>query len=305
MRALQYRLWNITSRKLIYPAVLRYLGRWYESLFTVDIEQIPAWPKSIIVDVDDPVFNAREVSHLNFSKVKAIIVTTERAKTIFQQLGVVRPIYVIPQGVPMEQIDPYKVQQIHTQLKGLTDVVIGYHAPTLTLSHDGPRRAREGLDDLDLLFAAVEEARKMEPRIKLWLLGTTSESVRKYAAGKPWIKLFGYIPLSEVMNYVSTFDIGVYPRTFLLPPGRFSVKIAQYMACGIPIVSTNVEESFIVKEGHCGIICDSQENFAKTLGELARSVEMRLVLGKRGKTYAETHLNWSVLIQRYEDILID
>ena len=305
IRGVQFRVWNLFSRHLIYPTAIKYLARKYETLFTVSFDQIAAWPKdrSVVVDIDDPVFSRAEVAALNLPQVKAIVVTTEQAKSIFEQMGVVRPIYVVPQGVSLGQTDPYEVQAIRTQFKRDGDVVIGYHAPTLTLSCDGPHRERQGLDDLDFLFTAVEEARKSEPQIKLWLLGETSQSVKKFAAGKSWIKLFGYIPFSDVLNYVWNFDVAVYPRTYTLPRGRFSIKIVHYMACGIPIISTNVDESFIVKEGSCGIICSSQEDFSKALVESVRSPESRVELGKAGRNYVETNLDWSVLVPRYRSIL--
>jgi glycosyltransferase involved in cell wall biosynthesis len=309
LRGLQYRVWNALSRKFLYPSMLRYLSERFEALFTVDYNQIPAWPRSesVVVDIDDPIFSPTEVQLLNLPQVKAVIVTTEKAKMMFEQLGVARSIWVIPQGVSMEQIDLYKIQKIRTQFKGDGDVVIGYHAPTLTLSSDGPTRARDGQDDLDFLFAALETARKVEPRIKLWLFGKPSKSVKKYAAeGRAdCIKLFGYLPLSDLLNYVSNFDIGVYPRTWSPPPGRFSVKIAQFMACGVPVVSTVVDEAFIVDEAQCGIVCNSQEHFSKGLVELVLSPERRIELGKSGQRYATTNLDWSKLIRRYEQTFQD
>jgi glycosyltransferase involved in cell wall biosynthesis len=304
VRGLQYRVWNALSRKFLYPSVLRYLGQRYETLFTIDCHQIPEWPRheSVVVDIDDPVFSPTEVQQLNLPQVKAIIVTTAKAKMVFKQLGVVRPIWVIPQGVSMEQIDPYKIQEIRRQFKGDRDVVVGYHAPTLTLSADGPGRARGDQDDLDFLFAALEKAREVEPQIKLWLFGKPSESVKRYAADgrTAWIKLFGYVSLADLLNYISNFDIGAYPRTWSPPPGRFSVKIAQFMACGVPVVSTGMDEAFIVDEVQCGIVCASQEHFSQVLVDLALAPERRTELGRSGQAYATTNLNWSTLIRHYE-----
>jgi len=308
LRALQYRLWRALSRKLLYPGVFRYLGQRYETLFTVDYYQIPAWPRreSVVVDIDDPVFSPTEVQLLNLPQVKTIIVTTAKAKTTFEQLGVTRPICVIPQGVSMEQMDPYKIQEIRTQFKGERDVVTGYHAPTLTLSCDGPSRARGDQDDLDFLFAAVERARQVEPRIKLWLFGEPSEAVKQYAAeAAGWIKLFGYLRLADLLNYISNLDIGVYPRTWSPPPGRFSIKIAQFMACAVPIVATGADEALIVQEAQCGIVCPSQEYFSKALVELALAPEKRTELGKAGQRYAMTNLNWTKLMQCYEQMFRD
>ena len=308
LRALQYRLWRALSRRLLYPGVFRYLGQRYETLFTVDYYQIPAWPRreSVVVDIDDPVFSPTEVRLLNLPQVKTIVVTTAKAKTTFEQLGVTRPICVIPQGVSMEQMDPYKIQEIRTQFKGERDVVTGYHAPTLTLSCDGPSRARGDQDDLDFLFAALERAREVEPRIKLWLFGEPSEAVKQYAAeAAGWIKLFGYLRLADLLNYISNLEIGVYPRTWSPPPGRFSIKIAQFMACAVPIVATGADEALIVQEAQCGIVCRSQEYFSKALVELALAPERRTELGKAGQRYAMTNLNWATLMQCYEQMFRD
>jgi glycosyltransferase involved in cell wall biosynthesis len=308
LRALQYRLWRALSRKLLYPGVFRYLGQRYETLFTVDYYQIPAWPRreSVVVDIDDPVFSSTEVRLLNLPQVKTIIVTTAKAKTTFEQLGVTRPICVIPQGVSMELMDPYKIQEIRTQFKGERDVVTGYHAPTLTLSCDGPSRARGDQDDLDFLFAALERAREVEPRIKLWLFGEPSEAVKQYAAeAAGWIKLFGYLRLADLLNYISNLDIGVYPRTWSPPPGRFSIKVAQFMACAVPVVATGADEALIVQEAQCGIVCPSQEYFSKALVELALAPEKRTELGKAGQRYAMKNLNWATLMQCYERMFRD
>src|SRR2546422_2627196 len=96
IRALQYRLWSLL-RKRIYRVVLRRLSRRYETLFTTDPDQICLWPRgnSVVVDADDPVFSLTEVESFNLPQVRGIIVTTEKAKSIFQQLDVTRPIHVI------------------------------------------------------------------------------------------------------------------------------------------------------------------------------------------------------------------
>ena len=42
-------------------------------------------------------------------------------------------------------------------------------------------------------------------------------------------------------------------------PSRSSVEISQFMGCGVPIVSTSVDEAFLIEKVGCGIVCDSQE----------------------------------------------
>lgn len=306
VRGLQFRVWKALRRRVTYPAMARYFAGRYPTVFTVDTHQIPAWPENqrVVVDMDDPVFTPTEFQILKLPQVKAIVVTTEQAKSIYRRQGVTCPIHVIPQGVSVEQIDEKKIREIRAQFKEDRDVVVGYHAPTLTLALDGPRRARGGQDDLDLLLAAVENARSLEPRMKLWLFGEASESVKKYAAEhSTWIKVFGYVSLSDILNYVANFDIGAYPRTWAQPRGRFNVKLAQFMACGIPVVSTSLDESFILREAGCGIVCKSGEDFSKALVELAQSAEKRAEFGKAGQSYAQARLDWSVLVPMYKEVL--
>jgi glycosyltransferase involved in cell wall biosynthesis len=308
VRALQFRIWMALRRHLIYPAVARYFGARYPTIFTVDWSQIPAWPEAqrVVVDMDDPVFSPLEIGILKLPQVRAIVVTTEQAKRIYEENGVTCPIHVIPQGVGIEQFAPEKIDSIRTQFRKESDIVVGYHAPTLTLRADGPRRPRDGQDDLDFLFSALEDARRTEPKIKLWLIGQSSDSVQKYVADgrSDWIKMFGYIPLSDILNYVSNFDIGVYPRTWKQPPARFNVKLAQFMACGVPVVSTNLDESFIIRETRSGIVCNSPEDFSEALVTLANSEEKRAELANAGRIYALKNLDWSALMPIYKEILM-
>jgi glycosyltransferase involved in cell wall biosynthesis len=307
VRGGQYRLWHSLRQQLIYPRVLRYLANRFETLFTVDWPQIPMWPrhKKVVIDIDDPVFSREEFEALNLPHVKAVIVTTQKAKTMFQQMGVNRPIHVIPQGVAVGQTNPGKIEAIQRQFKNDDHVIVGYHAPTLTMSTDGSNRRRSDQDDLDFLLTALEDARKMEPQIKLWLFGEPSEALRKYVfqGRDSWAKLFGYVPFSEMLNYLANVDIGVYPRTWNPPPARFSVKIAQFMACGIPVVSRELDEGFIINEAGCGVLCKTQADFSLALIDLAQTDEKRRHLGHSGQNYARAHLDWSVLVPAYKEIL--
>lgn len=307
-RGLQFRAWNLVSRQLIYPAAMKYLARQYRTLFAVSYDQIVSWPndRSVVVDLDDPLFSSAEVAAVNLPQVKAIVVTTEKAKAIFQSLGVIRPIHVIPQGVPVGQTDAEKVRAIRREHKNEGDVIVGYHAPALTMAADGSDRRRGDQDDLDFLFATLDDARKSEPRLQLWLFGVPSEALKGHVSQgrESWVRLFGYVPFSEMLNYLANVDIGVYPRTWNPPPARFSVKIAQFMASGIPVVARDLDESSVVAEANCGIVCKSQEEFTEAMVDLARDDQKRTSLGQSGRSYAATKLDWSVLVPKYKQVLL-
>jgi glycosyltransferase involved in cell wall biosynthesis len=75
------------------------------------------------------------------------------------------------------------------------------------------------------------------------------------------------------------------------------------MACGVPIISTNLDESFILKEAGSGIVCQSEENFSKALVALTQSADKRAALANAGRAYARTNLDWSILVLMYKQIL--
>ncbi len=49
------------------------------------------------------------------------------------------------------------------------------------------------------------------------------------------------MPHTEVLNYVSAFDIGLFPRE-VDAGGYASIKLLEYMACGVPVIGTRVSE---------------------------------------------------------------
>jgi glycosyltransferase involved in cell wall biosynthesis len=302
VRATQYRAWRALDRRLLYPAVSRALARRYRVLFTVDPRQIPFWSGRVVADVDDPIYTPEEIALMRMPQVKAIIMTSEKAKQTYEDLGVRAAVHVIPQGVSA-QVDPEGVARVRRQFKHDDAVIVGYLAPTLTLAGDGPNRWRGGLDDLDDLIAAVEDARVAEPRLQLWLLGRPSDSLHKHAQDRSWIRLFGFVSLSDILHYVSNFDVAVYPRKPLLPPGWNTVKMAQYMACGVPIVATAVGEARAIEDIGCGVVCGSWQEFRDALVRLARSPDRRSRLGAAGRRYAAANLDWSHLVSRYEGII--
>jgi len=302
LRAVQFRLWRAADRRLIYPAAAWTLRRRHRVLFTVDARQIPFWAGDVIADVDDPMFDPDEIHRLTLPQVRAIVVTSETAKFEFRRLGVDTPIHVIPQGVSVD-VDPLRREDIRRRFRTDGDIVVGYLAPTLTLLEDGPRRFRDGLDDLDFLLSAVEEARKTEPRLRLWLLGRPSSSVTRAVRDRHWVTLFDFVPLTDVFSHMANFDIGVYPRAQILPRGRYSVKLAQYMACGLPVVTTAVSEALVVRDAQNGIVCESRAAFSRALVSLARSDDMRARLGAAGRLYARTRLDWAHLVAQYEAII--
>ncbi|MGW5667237.1 glycosyltransferase [Micromonospora sp. NPDC003776] len=306
IRGAEFRLWRRTDRELIYPLVLPRLARRHRLLLTVDLRQLPSWrrPDSAIVDLDDPVFSAEEVRLLQLPQVRALVVTTARAREIFRSAGVTKPIAVIPQPVA-EPADRTVAARLRHRYARPGEVVVGYHAPSLTVAADGGARPRAGLDDVDLLVDAVRIARERGANLRLCLVGTPTAGVARLADRFDWLTLTGYVRAAEVMNHVGTFDVGAYLRTLVLPPGRMSIKIMQCFAAGLPVVANRaVDESAIVDAAGAGLVCGTLDEMADAFGRLARSRSLRQRYGAAGRRYVVENASAAVAVARYRQLLV-
>ena len=301
---IQFRLHSRVYPRLVYPFTFKRLSKEYGFLFCTGLYQIQLFDGGIVVDADDPTFSPKEMELLSHPRVRAVVTTTEILKERFIEKGLTKDIVIMPQGVSLRDIDEKKVEEIAKQYKSPGDIVIGYSSPYLFLVQD----IREGdtgreMNSVEYLIQVMEKVWREEPNAKLWLLGNPRQSLLAYAKGEPRIKLFGYIAHNDILNYVKNFDVAVYPRLVDVG-GRFSVKLIEYMGCGAPIVSTNVSESFIIKQAGSGLVTSTADEFAEALIELCRDAKLRKSLGDKGTEFAADY-DWDILAERYQREVFD
>lgn len=218
--------------------------------------------------------------------------------------GVNKDIIIIPQGINLKDIDNEKVKEIAINFKQPDDIIIGFNAPYLLLDKDvGKNQSGHQINSVNYLLSIIEKVKKELPNIKLWLLGKASKSLIKYANKRSWIKIFGYVHHNNLLNYVKNFDIAVYPRLVDLD-GRFSIKLLEYMGFVVSIASTNVSESFIVKQSNSGFIASTHNEFVSYILELCRSIELRKSFGDRGIRFSSEY-DWDIIVKRYQQEVIN
>jgi len=286
-----------------YSYRLRLLGKQYRTLFcTGHFGKIRHFPGSVIVDDDDPYFNSVRMALLNDPKVCVVVTTTDLLRDKLVANGLNKPCIIIPSGVDFSQLDPLKIQQLAQQSgKGPDNVIVGYAIPEIFTDQDpSVIRDKNGKErSVSFLFEIMERVWQEMPRINLWLVGHPSPSVEAWVSSHPQVRLFGFIPHHGLLNYISNFDIAVYPRTIDFG-GRHIIKLLEFMACGCPIVSTAVSESFQVVNSASGLLANDVNSFADCILQLARNPELRQKLGQNGREYAKNY-DWDVLADRYEN----
>lgn len=298
------RFWPLRGvrRRIWLPLLTRWLGWRYPLLFSTDWRQIRRVRARVVCDHDDPVFSDQEIAALNLPNVAVVVATSDLVRRNLREAGVRRPIEVVPQGVAMKPADPERVRDVRRRWGAESDeVIVGIHQPRFAYASELTPDSPEQMYAADPLFNILERARARESRIVLWLVGTPGRRVREYAARNPWIRLVGYKPRAELAEYVSAFDIGLYPRNIDLK-GRTSVKVVEYMACGVPVVGFDVEEMRVAVKGGAGIVAGNADDVSSALAALAADERRRSQLGESGRKAAAAY-DWDVLAERYRKLL--
>jgi glycosyltransferase involved in cell wall biosynthesis len=259
----------------------------------------------IIVDDDDPEFSAAHLELLNHPNVRVVVTTTQQLKTQLLAAKLAKPCVVIPSGVDSKSLDAARVSAIGQQYNPQQLPVLGFVVPRLYTDADMATLGPEGdLRNISFLTQVMEQLWPRMPEVQLWLMGYPSNAVKAYAATHPQVKLLGYVPHDQVLNFYANFHIGLYPRS-LDVQGRHSIKLLEYMACGVPVVSTDVSESFLVKEAQGGIISALDASaFAESICRLLDNAALRRELGQNGRIFARGY-EWDALAARFVQEVVD
>jgi glycosyltransferase involved in cell wall biosynthesis len=289
-------------RRIWLPCLLRWIGLNYPLVFSTDWRQIHRIRHRVVCDHDDPLYSRREISSLNRPNVALVVVTTEEVRKNLGELGLHTPMEVVPQGVPTIRVPPERIREIRSRwLRTEEDIVVGLHQPRFAFSSELASDPVSQMYAVNSLFDAMMEAVKTDPRLVLWLVGRPSDLVEDFAASHPWIRLLGYHDRSTLLETVSSFDIGAYPRTGDIR-GWNSIKLIEYMGCGVPVVGFDVGEMKPVVAAKGGCVVRDIAEFASALTVLARDTSLRREMSDRGRKAAAAY-SWDDLSIRYQRLL--
>jgi len=98
------------------------------------------------------------------------------------------------------------------------------------------------------------------------------------------VDLLGSVAASE--EFLSQVAVVAFPCP---PSSGPKVKVIEALAHGVPVVTTLAGTEGIVHQDECGVQVAESPNFARTLGELLRSPERRVRLGRVGRHTIETN----------------
>jgi glycosyltransferase involved in cell wall biosynthesis len=154
------------------------------------------------------------------------------------------------------------------QLREKEFITIGWSGSISTIKH---------FEMIVPTFVSLYE--KYSERLRFKLMGAEN-----YVHSNLKINCVKWAEETEV-DVLNTFDIGIMP----LPNdewanGKCGLKGLSYMACGVATVMSNVGvNSQIIQHGENGFLCETEDDWLKTLSLLIENSELRNEMGKKGR----------------------
>jgi glycosyltransferase involved in cell wall biosynthesis len=294
------------------PLVERRTLEWYRRagvklLLTPAPAQARVFPGSVVVDLDDPSGAQAERLALRDRRIRHVITTTTTSAAYVRECNSDVEISVIPQGVDLDRASRARGVELRRDILGslslpLDTVIVGYHAPIICVSSDEDfKRPEFRTFHVDGLLNAIRRLQAENLQFVSVLVGETSPTIAALASSDSRLVLPGYVDRDRLFDWVSTFDIGVYPRKVDFR-GRQSVKLLEYLANGAAVVATRTAETEFLEETSTGYVASDDDAFLDRLRALIVDGDQRAALASRGRTVVAEH-DWKRLAARYNEIL--
>jgi glycosyltransferase involved in cell wall biosynthesis len=247
----------------------------------------------IVLDTDDPkvvlpkedlsripkLSLVNELRLLKNRKVRKIVVPTELIRRKFIALGLDEDrVTVIPNGVDTSLFYPTPLPE---------EPVVLYYGTFQ------PHRAR-------LLLEVTEVLARKKRDVKFLLIGDIPSSVRYrlQRVAENRVEMPGFVEHDLLPRYIQMARVCILPQDRSLGLGG-SLKLLEYMASGRPVVATNVDESFPLKESGAGIVTDiDAEAMAEAIIRLLDDDKLAEELTRKGIEYAQKY-DWNKMVDDY------
>lgn len=164
---------------------------------------------------------------------------------------------------------------------------------------------------LDYLIQAIPDVLKVHNNTCFILVGDGPEmpKIQKEISQfkNKEVLLTGRVSYKKAGKYINAFDVGVAPfieeRNASI--GLSPLKIRDYAACGVPIVTSRIEGLEIVEEEDIGILVppDDSAALSRAIIKLLKNPQMREEMGKRGRKIAEKHFSWKGIAEQILELV--
>ena len=165
---------------------------------------------------------------------------------------------------------------------------------------------------LDVLLKSVPIVVKKIPKVKFLLIGEGSEldqlkkividsKIEKNVEFKKWVER------KEIISFLADASIGMGPlRSTTVTRGALPIKVLEYMAASLPIISqNNTLPRNVLIDGKNGFFVSNEEDLATKIIHLLENEEKREKMGLKSREMV-SNFDWSIIgkkiIDEYENL---
>jgi glycosyltransferase involved in cell wall biosynthesis len=112
----------------------------------------------------------------------------------------------------------------------------------------------------------------------------------------------GKVPYEKIPLYINASEICVvYKKPF--KSGFSPLKLYEYMACGKPVVASNVDGFEILEQLKAGSLVKPEDanELAKAIIKLLKDRQLREIMGRNGIEYVKTQ-SWEAVTRKVEKV---
>jgi glycosyltransferase involved in cell wall biosynthesis len=235
----------------------------------------------------------RWVLDRNICSAEAVTLTT---KSIAVDTSAAKKLFIVPNGVDVKKFHRREVAGLRKKLRLDGFFVLGYVGVLrewvdLSPAMGALRRLRDEGCPVKMLIAGEE-----------WGIHETRFLAGEYTIADNVVFL-GTVPYREVPKYISCMDAGMIPfRENAVASGAFPLKLLEYLACEVPVISTRLQGV----EGVAGNLvwyASTEEQWYAAIKAILRRPTLAKAMAAKGRRLVERKFSWQRISEQIDTIL--